>query len=99
MSRGPWTKEDGVPQLARLAARRAFPIHSEGFVLDVIPSQTDAQPETPTTQDIDLGCLLSDDARLPLRRDQNTGGQTDGLSDRGQKAKGTKVSWKGSFSL
>jgi hypothetical protein len=31
--------------------------------------------------------LLSDDACLPLRRAQNSGGEPDGLGDRGQKAK------------
>jgi hypothetical protein len=76
--------------LLGLARAARFPFHSEGFVFDVIPSQTDAQPETPTAQDIHLGRLLSDNARLPLRRDQNAGGEPDGLSDRGQKAKRDK---------
>jgi hypothetical protein len=85
--------------LFSLTRTARLPFHSEGFVLDVIPSYTDAQPETPTAQEIHLGRLLSDEAGLTLRRDQNSGGKPDGLSDRGQKAKVTKVSWKGSFSL
>src|SRR6516162_4161710 len=64
-----------------------FPFHSEGFVLDVIPSHADAQPETPTAQEIHLGRLLSDDACLTLRCDQNSAGEPDG---RGQKAKRDK---------
>src|SRR5271166_5715746 len=64
-----------------------FPFHSEGFVLDLIPSHADAQPETPTAQEIHLGRLLSDNACLTLRRDQNSGGEPNGFSDRGQKAK------------
>ena len=67
-----------------------FPFHSEGFVLDVIPSRSDAQPETPTAQEIHLGRLLSDNACLTLRCDQNPGGEPDGLGDRGQKAKRDK---------
>ena len=67
-----------------------FPFHSERFVLDVIPSHADAQPETPTAQEIHLGRLLSDNACLTLRRDQNSAGQPDGLGDRGQKAKRDK---------
>ena len=76
--------------LFSLTRTARLPFHSEGFVLDVIPSYTDAQPETPTAQEIHLGRLLSDDAGLTLRRDQNSGGKPDGLSDRGQKAKGDK---------
>src|SRR5215467_3894733 len=67
-----------------------FPFHSKGFVLDVIPSHADAQPETATAQEIHLGRLLSDNARLTLRRDQNSGGEPDGLGGRGQKAKRDK---------
>jgi hypothetical protein len=56
----------------------------------VIPSHADAQPETPTAQEIHLGRLLSDNACLTLRRDQNSSGEPDGLSNRGQKAKRDK---------
>ena len=52
----------------------------------MIPSHADAQPETPTAQEIHLGRLLSDDACLTLWCDQNSGGEPDGLGDRGQKA-------------
>jgi hypothetical protein len=65
----------------------------------VVPSHADTQPETPTAQEIHLGRLLSDNACLTLRRDQNSGGQPDGLSDRGQKAKRDKGLVEGSFSL
>src|SRR5262249_38480103 len=38
----------------------------------------------------DLGRLFGDNPRLPLRRDQNAGGEPDGLRNRGQKAKRDK---------
>jgi hypothetical protein len=76
--------------LLGLTRAARFPFHSEGFVLDVIPSHADAQPETATAQEIHLGRLLGDNARLTLRRDQNSGGEPDGLGDRGQKAKRDK---------
>src|SRR5262249_43082173 len=69
--------------LAR-AARR--PLRAERFILNVVPSEPDAEPQAPAAQEIDLRRLLGDEAGLALRRDQNAAREPDGLGDRRQKA-------------
>ena len=73
----------GLLGLAR-AARR--PLRAQRFILDVVPSQPDAEPQAPAAQEIDLRRLLRDDPGLALRRDQNAAREPDGLGDRRQEA-------------
>ena len=54
-----------------LARSARLPFRAERLVLDVVPSQTDAQPQAPAAQEIDLHRLFCDDPSLPLRRDEN----------------------------
>src|SRR5262245_56868662 len=56
-----------------LAGSATLPFRAERFVLNMIPSETDAKPHAPTAQEIDLRRLLRDDPGLALRRDQNAG--------------------------
>src|SRR5262249_2139776 len=82
--------------LAR-AARR--PLRAERFILNVVPSEPDAEPQAPAAQEIDLRRLLGDEAGLPLRRDQNAAREPDGLGDRRQKAERHEGLVKDAFSL
>src|SRR5215475_14246124 len=69
-----------------LARAARLPLCAERFILDVVPSQTDAEPQAPAAQEIDLRRLLRDDSSLALRRDQNAAREPDGLGDRRQEA-------------
>src|SRR5262249_60424194 len=51
--------------LLGLTRAARFPFHSEGFVLDGIPSHADAQPATATAQEIHPGPLLASTTPLP----------------------------------
>jgi len=70
----------GLPRPARL------PLHAERLILDMVPSDPDAEPEAPAAEEIDLRRLLGDDPGLPLRSDQDAAGEPDLLRDGGQKA-------------
>jgi hypothetical protein len=54
-----------------LARAARLPLRAERFILEVVPSQTDAHPQAPPAEEIDLRRLLCDDPGLALRRDQN----------------------------
>src|SRR4029077_1873413 len=69
-----------------LARAARHPLSAQRFILDVVPSQADAEPQAPAAQEIDLRRLLGDEAGLTLRCDQNTAPEPDGLADRRQKA-------------
>src|SRR5262245_1261076 len=69
-----------------LARSARLPLRAERFILDMVPSQTDAEPQASPAQEIDLHRLLGDDPGLALRRDQNAAGEPDILGDRCQKA-------------
>ena len=69
-----------------LARAARLPLRAERFILDVVPSQTNAEPQASTAQEIGLRRLLGDDPGLALRRDQNAGREPDSLGDRRQKA-------------
>ena len=43
------------------------------FVLDLVPADADAEAQPAAAEDVDLGRLLGDEGRLPLRQDQHPG--------------------------
>ena len=46
---------------------------AERLELDVVPADPDAEPQTPAGEHVDLGRLLRDERRLPLRQDEHAG--------------------------
>src|SRR5262249_12039518 len=69
-----------------LARAARLPFRAERFILNVVPSEPDAEPQAPAAQEIDLRRLLGDDPGLALRGDQNAAREADGLGDRRQEA-------------
>src|SRR6476619_907827 len=59
---------------------------SEGFVLNVVPADSHSESESACGQQIDVGGLAGHQCRLPLRKDEHPGGQTDALGDAGELA-------------
>ncbi len=45
----------------------------------MIPADADAQAQPTLAQNIDLGCLLGDEAGLSLRQDEHAAGELDAL--------------------
>ena len=54
-----------LPSAARV------PLSAQCFVLDVVPADTDTQPQPPAAEQIHLGGLLGDQPGLALRCDEN----------------------------
>src|SRR5207248_6648719 len=48
-------------------------ILAERLELDVVPADADAEPEAAAIEHVDLGRLLGDERRLPLRQDDDAG--------------------------
>ena len=56
----------------------------EGFVFDVVPADTDTEPQSTAGQQIEIGCLARDERGLALRKDQDPGGELESFGDSGQ---------------
>ena len=50
------------------AAAAIVEVLVEGFVLDMVPADADAEPQAAAAEDVDLGRLLGHERRLPLRQ-------------------------------
>ena len=59
-------------------------ISTKGFVLDVIPANTNPEPQPPAAEDVDLGGLLGHQGGLALPQDQHPGHQLHALRAGGQ---------------
>ena len=76
------------PQLAQhldllvAAAAPGGKVHAQRLVLHRVPAYADAQAQPPAGQQVDLRRLFGHQRRLPLRQDQDAGGQPDRLGDR-----------------
>ena len=72
-----------VPQLAQqldLVVEAAGPVaerRAERLVLHVVPAGADAEDQSATRQQVDLGGLLGHERRLPLREHEHPGRQLD----------------------
>ena len=70
-----------------LGAPAAVPeVLAERLELDVVPAEPDAEAQPPAGEQVDLGRLLGDQRRLPLRQDEHAGDQLEPRRDRGQVA-------------
>jgi len=76
---GPQGAQDG--HLLRGAPASILEGLVERLVLDRVPAHPDAEAQPATAQHVDLGRLLGDQYRLPLRQDQDAGGQDDPAGD------------------
>jgi hypothetical protein len=78
------------PELAQevdllVQARAAgMEILSEGFVFDIVPSGSDAEPEALARQQVEVGGLLGQQHGLALGQDQDAGDELDALGHAGQ---------------
>ena len=61
-------------------------ILAQGVVLDVVPADADAQPQSSGAQHVHRGRLLGDEGGLPLRQNQNAGDEFQLRGDGGEKA-------------
>ncbi len=50
---------------------------SEGLVLDVVPADAHAEAQPTAGQEINIGCLSCHERGLALRKDQDSGSETD----------------------
>jgi hypothetical protein len=56
----------------------------EGFVLDLVPADSDTEAQSTAGQEINIGRLACHERCLALRKDQDSGGELDSLGDTGQ---------------
>ena len=79
--------EEATQQLDLLGASRASVVEvlSERFVLDGVPTDADAEPQSTLTEDVDRGCLLRDEGCLALGEDDHAADELE-LGDAGEEA-------------
>ena len=81
---GPETTEQVDLFLAALPFVREVLV--QRFVLDVVPAEPDTQAQPAAREEVELGSLLRDERRLPLRKDQDSGPEPDPRRDPGDVA-------------
>ena len=73
--------------LLLLACSTGMEVLPEGLVLDIVPTDSHAEPEPTPRQEVDIGRLACHERGLALRQDQNPGGESDSLGDARQVGK------------
>ena len=76
---GPQRAQDR--DLLRAAAAPVLEGLVEGLELDGVPAHADAEAQPAPAEHVDLGRLLGHQRRLPLREDQDAGGQRESVRD------------------
>ena len=79
---GPQRAQHG--DLLRAAAAAIVEGLVEGLELDGVPAHADPKAQPAAAEDVDLGRLLGHERRLPLREDQDAGGQREPGGDGGE---------------